>query len=136
MPMTVLDLNPYKEQPVPEVGKEYHIFDDGKVRPSRHFIAKILEVIPFEDCKDEDLIAAWKDNVESSYWLFTPETDYFVKAESDFDENYLYFVRTEDGGWFSIDVTSWWQSARLDIDGSLYKIMVEQYGEDGKVCQN
>ena len=136
MPMTVLNLNPYKEQPVPEVGKEYHIFDDGKVRPSRHFIAKILEVIPFEDCKDEDLIAAWKGNVESSYWLFTPETDYFVKAESDFDEDYLYFVRTKDGGWFSMDITSWWQGARLDIDGSLHKTMVEYYGEDGKVCQN
>ena len=136
MSMTVLNLNPYKEQPVPEVGKEYHIFDDGKIRPSRHYIAKILEVIPFEDCKDEDLIAAWKDNVESSYWLFTPETDYFVKAESDFDENYLYFVRTKDGGWFSMDITSWWQGARLDTDGSLYKIMVEQYGDDGKVYQN
>ena len=133
---TVINLNQYKERPVPEVGKEYHIFDDGKVRPTRHFIAKVLEVIPFEECKDEELLAAWQSNVESSYWLYNTETDYFVKAESDFDENYLYFVRTKDGGWFSIDVTSWWQSARLDIDGSLYKTMVEQYDEDGKVCQN
>lgn len=121
---------------IPEVGKEYHIFDDGKVRPSRHFIAKILEVIPFEDCKDEDLITAWKANVESYYWLFVPETDYFVKAESDFDEDYLYFVRTKDGGWFSMDITSWWQGARLDTDGSLYKTMVEYYGEDGKEVHN
>lgn len=117
---------------IPEVGKEYHIFDDGKIRPSRHYIAKILEVIPFEDCKDEDLIAAWKDNVESGYWLFAPETDYFIKAESDFDEDYLYFVRTKSGGWFSMDITSWWQGARLDTDGSLYKTMVEYYGEDDK----
>ena len=56
MSMTVLNLNPYKEQPVPEVGKEYHIFDDGKVRPSRHYIAKVVEVIPFEACKDEMLL--------------------------------------------------------------------------------
>jgi hypothetical protein len=126
------DMTPYKEQGIPEVGKEYHIFDDGKVRPTRHFIAKILEVISFEDCKDEELLAAWKSNVEFGYWLYAPETDYFVKAESDFDENYLYFVRTKDNGWFSIDVTSWWQSVRLDIDGSLYKTMVEWYGEDNK----
>ena len=116
----------------PEIGKKYHIFDDGKVRPTRHFVATVLEVISFADCKDEDLIAAWKDNVESSPWLFALETDYFIKAESDFDEDYLYFVRTKDGGWFSMDITSWWQGARLDIDGSLYKIMVEQYGEDSK----
>lgn len=121
---------------IPEVGKEYHIFDDGKIRPSRHYIAKILEVIPFEECKDEALIAAWKSNVESCYWLYATKTDYFVKAESDFDENYLYFVRTKDGGWFSIDVTSWWQGARLDIDGSLHKTMVEYYGEDGKEVHN
>ena len=121
---------------IPEVGKEYHIFDDGKVRPSRHYIAKILEVIPFDECKDEELLMTWRSNVESSYWLYSTKTDYFVKAESDFDENYLYFVRTKDVGWFSIDVISWWHGARLDTDGSLYKIMVEQYSEDGKVCQN
>ena len=136
MSMTVLNLNPSKEQPVPEVGKEYHIFDDGKVRPSRHYIAKILEIIPFEECLDHKLISDWAEEVTEHYWLYSQETDYFVKAKSDFDENYLYFVRTKDGGWFSIDVTSWWQSARLDIDGSLYKTMVEYYGEDGKVCQN
>ena len=112
---------------IPEVGKEYHIFDDGKIRPSRHYIAKILEVIPFEDCKDEDLIAAWKANVASSYWLFAPETDYFVKVESDFDEDYLYFVRTKDSGWFSLNITSWWQGARLDIDGKLYETMITWY---------
>lgn len=125
--MTILDLKPYEEQSVPEVGKEYHIFDDGKIKPSRHYIAKILEVIPFGDCKDEELLSAWKSNVESSYWLYNTKTDYFVKAESDFDENYLYFVRTRDGGWFSIDVNSWWQSARLDTDGSIYKKMKEYY---------
>lgn len=125
--MTILDLKPYEEQPVPEVGKEYHIFDDGKIKPSRHYIAKILEVIPVGDCKDEELLSAWKSNVESSYWLYNTKTDYFVKAESDFDENYLYFVRTRDGGWFSIDVNSWWQSARLDTDGSIYKKMKEYY---------
>ena len=128
--MTVLNLNPYKEQPVPEVGKEYHTFDDGKVRLSRHSIATISEVIPFVECKDEDLLESWRDEVKTCYWLFATETDYFVKAE--YDDETSYFVRTKDGGWFSLG----WFGARLDIDGSLYKIMVECYGEDGKVCQN
>ena len=31
-----------------------------------------------------------------------------------------------------MNITSWWQGARLDIDGSLYKTMIEYYGEDDK----
>ena len=59
--------------------------------------------------------------------MYAQETDYFVKA------NYLHpdigaqwFVRTEDGGWFSI---GWWGS-RLDVDGSLYEKMIENYGKE------
>jgi hypothetical protein len=133
--ITVINATPYREWAVPEVGKEYHIFDDGKIRPSRHYIAKILEVIPFEKA-DPEIICVWRSEVENAYWLYATKTDYFVKAESDFDEDHLYFVRTKDSSWFSINVTSWWQSARLDVDGSIYQKMVEYYGEDGKVCQN
>lgn len=117
---------------IPEVGKEYHIFDDGKIRPSRHYIAKITEVIPFEKA-DQEIVCAWRSEVESAYWLYATETDYFIKADSDFDENPLYFARTKDSGWFSINYPNWWMSARLDVDGSLYKIMLDQYGEE---CQN
>ena len=124
MSMTVLNLNPYKEQPIPEVGKEYHIFDDGKVRPSRLYIAKILEIIPFEECRDHKLISDWTEEVTECYWLYSQETDYFVKAK--FDDEVVYFVRTTDGGWFSL---GFW-AARLDTDGSLYKIMLDQYGEE------
>ena len=126
----VINLTPYKEQPVPEVGKEYHIFDDGKVKPCRHYIAKILEVIPFNEFKDEEVLEMWREEVEECYWLFAENTDYFVKADT--ENGIAYFVRTTYGAWFSL---GFW-AARLDIDGSLYKIMVEQYGEDGKVCQN
>jgi hypothetical protein len=34
-----------------------------------------------------------------------------------------YFVRTKDGGWFSLG----WFGSRLDIDGSLYEKMKEWY---------
>ncbi len=124
--MIVINTTPYKEQSIPEVGKEYHIFDDGKIRPSRHYLAKVIEVIPFEKA-DSELLATWENEVKDCYWLYSKTTDFFVKAESDFDENPLYFVRTIDGGWFSINYPNWWMSARLDIDGSLYKSMLEQY---------
>jgi hypothetical protein len=118
--VTIINTTPYKLQLVPEVGKEYHAFDDGKIKPSRLEIVKIVELIPFEKA-DEELLKEWKQNVEECYWLYAPETDYFAKAE--YEDETSYFVRTEDGGWFSMG----WFGSRLDIDGSLYEKMKEYY---------
>ena len=117
-------------KPIPELNKEYHIFDDGKIKPSRHYKCIITDIIPFNECADEELLKAWKREVAECSWLFNKETDYFVKANSGFDENPLYFVRTLEGNWFSIDYPNWWMGAILDIDGSLYKEMLKWYGED------
>ena len=121
--VTCINLTPYKLQPVPEVGKEYYAFDDGKIRPSRLEVVKITELIPF-DKADEELINEWKQNVEECYWLYATETDYFAKGE--WDDETSYFVRTEDGGWFSMG----WFGSRLDADGELYKKMIENYGKE------
>lgn len=117
-------------KPIPELNKEYHIFDDGKIRPSRHYKCIITDIIPFSECTDKALLEAWEREATECTWLFAKETDYFIKANSGFDENPLYFVRTLAGNWFSIDYPNWWMGARLDIDGTLYKQMVEWYGED------
>ena len=91
-------------------------------------MTNIVEVIPFEDMDlDSDLIDVWTIEKEECDFLYAQETDYFIRAESDFDENPLYFVRTLDGGWFSIDYPDTWMGARLDIDGELYKKMKEWY---------
>lgn len=115
---------------IPELNKEYHIFDDGKIRPSRHYKCTITAIIPFTECNDKALLEAWQQHTTECHWLFAKETDYFVKATSSFDEHPLYFVRTHEGNWFSIDYPNWWMGARLDIDGKLYKQMIEWYGED------
>jgi hypothetical protein len=115
-------------KPIPELNKEYHIFDDGKIRPNRHYTCKIVEIIPFNECKDNKLIKFYKKYVKEHYWLFSKETDYFIKGISSFDKNPLYFARTKDGGWFSMDYPNEWMGAELDIDGSLYKILVKDYG--------
>lgn len=128
--VTVINTAPYNLQPVPEVGKEYHIFDDGKIKPSRHYLAKVVNIISPEDAYEiTDLYNTWEEQVKECYWLFAKETDFFVVAESDYDKSPIYFVRTEDGGWFSIDYPNVWMGARLDIDGSLYKSMIEFYGD-------
>lgn len=111
-------------KPLPELGKMYHIFDDGKVRISRHYVATITDIISFDDACT-DLKNAWAESVASAPWLFSSTNDYFVKARSDFDTMPLYFVRTLDGGWFSIDYPNTWMGARLDIDGTLYIRMLE-----------
>lgn len=121
----ILNPAPYKEQPVPEVGKKYHIFDDGKIRPSRHSITTIAEAIPFAEFKDEEILEAWQIEVEECYWLFATETDYFIRGTFDKDDD-MWFVRTVDGGWFSLG----WFGSRLDIDSSLYSKMIEWYGEE------
>lgn len=125
--IVIINTKTYKKQPLPEVGKEYHIFDDGKINYGRHYTTEIIEIIPFGECKNEELIAAWQQEVKSCYWLFAPETDYFIKATSEYDKNFLYFVRTVDGGWFSVNFPSCWMGAELDIDGSLYESMIESY---------
>lgn len=123
--VTVINLTSYDKQIVPEVNKEYHAFDDGKISPSRHDVIKVLEVIPFE-IAEPWLIESWKKNVEECYWLYDKETDYFVKTECEGEEDPSYYVRTTDGGWFSI---GWW-GARLDVTGKLYEGMVKRLGEN------
>lgn len=120
--ITILNPTPYNLQPVPEVGKEYHIFDDGKIKPSRHGITAVVEVIPFKEA-DEEVLKDWCQNVAECYWLYASETDYFIKTEYEDEDEPSYFVRTKDGGWFSMG----WFGARLDIDGSLYGKMKEYY---------
>lgn len=38
-------------QPIPEVGKRYHCFDDGKITFSRHFIVEVNEVLGHQQFK-------------------------------------------------------------------------------------
>ena len=127
---------------IPQIGKEYHFFDDGKISDSRHYIAKVIELIPIEEAKniiistprdynintgqnlfvDMSLYDIWVDEKERCDWLYNDDTDYIIKASiPKYDEDPIYFAKTKNNGWFSMDVTNWWQSGRLDIDGKLYE---------------
>lgn len=139
----------YKERPVPEVGKEYHFFDDGKISPGRHYIATITRILTKEEAKNiifelteyfhngdeedkydykESLYDIWQDDIKEHYWLIAEDTDYIVEASiPDYDENLIYFVRTKDGGWFSMDIQSSWQGGRLDVTGNLYESIKEYF---------
>ena len=130
---------------IPNVGDVVPAFDDGKIRFSRLYETKITKIIPFEhggvmklDNLPEDglyynchsLIDIWEENKKDYHWLFADETDYFIEAEMLGEVvNPNYFARTKDGGWFSMNVQSFLQGARLDTDLELYKHMItEGYG--------
>ena len=147
--MSVIYNYTYKEMPVPEVGKEYHFFDDGKISPSRHSIATITRILTKEEAKNinfelteyfhtddgddyydykASLYDIWQGEIKEYYWLIAEDTDYIVEASiPDYDENLIYFVRTKDGGWFSMNIQSSWQGGRLDVDGSKYESIKEYF---------
>ena len=131
-------------KPVPKIGESYHFFDDGKITPMRHAIATITEIITLEEAKEiiistprdydvktgqnvfinMSLHDIWVEEKRHIDWIYAEDTDYIVKADiPEYDKDPIYFARTKNGGWFSMDVTSWWQSGRLDIDGKLYEEM-------------
>ena len=133
---------------IPVVGEFYHFFDDGKHSSSRHYICKyerivtpeeaknILVTVPGENCTkdspefyDISLYDHWHDNQMPLHdWLYASETDYFIEVSCPtYDDNNLWFIRTKDGGWFSMDIQSWWQSGRLDIDGKIYDAIIQDY---------
>lgn len=139
---------------VPEIGKFYHFFDDGKTSTSRHYICKCERIITPEEAKrvmievpnkyvDDvmdtiSLYEHWYNNeVPSTYWLFSDKTDYFVECSCPkYDKHNLWFVRTHDGGWFSMDIQNFWQGGRLDIDGEIFQEVLNYIKEHPEYYSN
>jgi hypothetical protein len=68
-------------------------------------------------------------------WLYAEETDYFIKCViPEYDTNDIWFVRTVNGGWFSMNTVTTWMSGELDVTGEIYeklkKFYKEEYGEE------
>ncbi len=98
---------------IPEVGKIYKHFDDGKIRMSRMSTVKIIGVIPFNEI-DVNILKIWEKQFLQSYWLYSSKTDFFIKGIV--DEVEVIYVRTKDLRWFSLGLFA----GELDLDGSLY----------------
>lgn len=126
---------------IPEIGREYHFFDDGKTSISRHYICKCERIITTEEAKGiifdlEDgkktLYDIWKDESSECDFLFAENTDYFVELSCPkYDENNLWAVRTKDGGWFTLDVQSGWQGGRIDVTGEIFDSVIKFWTEQG-----
>lgn len=144
---------------IPTVGEQYHFFDDGKLRESRHYMATVLEKITPEQAKEVYINRRWEDAPVSLYtiwreeidnhrqgntfkvltsgsmevgapWLYAEKTDYLIKCSiPDYDENDVWFVRTVYDGWFSLNTVDTWMAGRLDVTGELFEYMNETIKE-------
>ena len=105
------------------MNKTYKYFDDGKIRLSRMDEVLIKEIIPFSNI-DIKTLNEWLKEVAECHWLYSSNTDYFIKATmfEDEDDKEITFVRTKDRGWFSL---GFW-AGRLDIDGTLERSILEE----------
>lgn len=102
---------------IPILNEMYNFFDDGKIRESRRDLVIITKITPFEEMKGKTLNNWIEDSTECD-WLYAKTTDYFISGHLLDEDEDVVFVRTIDGGWFSL---GWLSAGRLDIDGSLAK---------------
>ena len=107
-------------KPIPEVGKKYHCFDDGKVTFSRHFIVTVNEVLGYIQFKKKypEEFKHYCKTVKDHYWLYSRNTDKFIIVNEGENGEFGVYVRTKQGGWFGIG--DWYNSAILDVTGELW----------------
>ena len=102
-------MDEYKEIPIQEIHKR----EVDSHRQGEHF--KVLG----------------GDLTTGAPWLYSEKTDYFIKCEiKGYDKDDIWFARTIQDDWFSMDVTNSWQSGELDVDGKKYEEAKHYYDLD------
>ena len=122
---TVLYSHKKHMKPIPEVGKKYHCFDDGKITFSRHFIIEVNEVLGHQQFKKRypEQFKLYREAVKRCYWLYSTHSDKFVITYKGEDKGLGVYVRTKQGGWFGIG--DFWDSATLDVTGEIWDDLVK-----------
>ena len=111
-------------QPIPEEGKKYHCFDDGKITFSRHYVVKIDEVLNHMEFKRKypNEFKQYCKTSKEHYWLYSRRTDKFVITHKGENDKFGIFVRTKQGGWFGIG--SYWNCGTLDVTTKIWDNLV------------
>lgn len=117
----------FDEKPIPKVNQTCMFFDDGKISYSRMYQATVKQVMVYDDAPDK-VKKAFERESKTHDWIWNKTTDYIIACDiKDYDKNLIWFARTVDGGWFSMDVDKSWQCGRLDIDGELEDYLVSLF---------
>lgn len=62
-----------------EVGKKYNFFDDGKITPSRHYIATVTDIIPIEKFNNRVGIQEAIENIKDLIpHLYAPNPEWVI----------------------------------------------------------
>lgn len=111
-------------EPIPEVGKKYHCFDDGKITFSRHYMIQVDEVLGYMAFKKKypEWFQRYIEEARESYWLFSRSSDKFIITHNGENDELGVFVRTKQGGWFGIG--PWWNEGRLDVTSELWDYLI------------
>ena len=124
------------KQSLPELGKRYHFFEDGKSGPSRHYIIEITNIVPFEAVTDGELLDVYDTEVKECDFLYAPQTDYFIYGRKvlsnsilDMEDEFI-FIRTYYGGWFSFGHL--FEDGQLDVDNSKYNEIIEYWEQNDR----
>ena len=124
---------------LPEIGKTYKFYDDGKITYSRQYRCKIINVIPYDNVSDK-IKEQYRTLVNHYNWIFSLHTDYFIigKVEEDIIENQV-FIRTLKGNWFSNAISLNTKDfdiidrgdvgGILDVDGVITKELEQRYSK-------
>ena len=117
----------FDEKPIPTVNQTCMFFDDGKISYSRMYQATVKQVMVYDDAPDK-VKKAFERESKTHDWIWNKTTDYIIACDiKDYDKNLIWFARTVDGGWFSMDVDKEWQGGRLDVDGELEDYLVSLF---------
>lgn len=117
----------FNKKPIPKVNQTCMFFDDGKISYNRMYQATVKQVMVYDDAPDK-VKKAFERESKTHDWIWNKTTDYIVACEiKNYDKNLIWFARTVDGGWFSMDVDREWQSGRLDIDGELEDYLISLF---------
>ena len=117
----------FDEKPVPKVNQTCMFFDDGKISYSRMYQATVKQVMVYDDAPDK-VKKAFERESKAHDWIWNKTTDYIIACDiKDYDNNLIWFARTVEGRWFSMDVDKAWQGGRLDIDDKLEDYLVSLY---------
>ena len=114
----------FDEKPIPKVNQTCMFFDDGKISYSRMYQATVKQVMKFNDAPDK-VKKAFERESKTHDWIWNKTTDYIIACDiKDYDKNLIWFARTVDGGWFSMDVDKAWQGGLVEMYGELeYKLV-------------
>lgn len=115
----------FKNFSIPEIGRTYYVYDDGKIRLSRESQVTILEVIPYNEAPVE-VINDWIAEYHAFWWNKANVVDYFVKTVG-YEDNIIWFTRTVDGEWYSFGM-NWFQfgGGYLDIEDKWHNKLIKE----------